>query len=178
MSSRKRAAFYKSRPFTLALLIAVIALALFIAQRNNDTDNNAPNQAASQAASDKGDQSSKDSQATGTDKSPAGNNTTPLGEGPKTPYGSFVSSHSAQLNSPQLSTCLSSAGAKCKISFNKDSVTKILDEKTTDSDGAAYWNWKPQDLGLTAGSWKITVEANLNGKTATTTDSRNLEIEP
>ena len=163
----------------LVLLIAVIALALFFTQRSNDTNDNAQNQTTSPTANNKGGQPASSGQGAGTDKSAGGSNTTlPSGEGPKTPYGSFVSSHSAQLNSPELSTCLSSVGAKCKISFSKDSLTKTLDEKTTDSDGAAYWSWRPQDLGLTAGSWKITAEASLNGKTASTADSRNLEIEP
>ena len=56
------------------------------------------------------------------------------------------------------------------------SMVKSLPAQTTDAGGATYWNWKLQDYGLTAGTWKITAIAKLNGQTQTATDATNLEI--
>lgn len=180
--TKKRRSPAKSSKFgrrkLIILSITVLAaVVLTLAVLHRSSTNKTKNQTT---ASTKGEQPSQNSTTTTTssDKSGPSSGPAPSGAAPKTPYGSFVSSHSVNLNDSELSTCLTSAGAKCSVTFTKDGVTKTLDQKTTDTDGAAYWTWKPQDLGLTAGSWQISATAQTNGKSATTIDGRNLVIQP
>lgn len=97
------------------------------------------------------------------------------------PSGSFVSNHHPNLSgSPAPNTmssvCNTTPGASCKISFTKDGSTKSLDTQTADANGAAYWNWKLQDIGLAAGTWNIQASANLNGQTKTAADAMDLVV--
>lgn len=110
-------------------------------------------------------------------KAPGSTSPSRAGEAPKTPYGNFVSTHNASLNDNLFSTCNTSAGVKCKISFSQGGVTKSLEEKTTGADGAAYWTWQPRDISLSSGSWQITATASANNKSSTGTDGRPLVIE-
>lgn len=153
------------------ILILVVILALGLHDRTDQTSGTtSANQTSSKTVASKGDQANQTAASTPSNSSSS--------EPPKTPYGSFVSSHSARFNDAEASVCTTSVGAKCQILFSKDGISKILTEKTTDADGAAYWSWMPQDLGLTAGSWQITATASQNGKTASATDARNLVIQP
>ena len=100
-----------------------------------------------------------------------------------TPTGDFVSNHHPNLSgSPapntMTSVCTTTSGATCTISFTKDGVTKSLAPETTDEGGSAYWNWKLQDIGLTAGTWKITATAKQGGNTKIASDALNLEVSP
>lgn len=100
-----------------------------------------------------------------------------------TPSGSFVSNHHPNLSgspAPNLesSVCTTTPGATCTISFIKDSVTKSLEARTADSNGAAYWDWKLQDIGLTAGTWKIQAISSLNGQTKSASDALDLTVSP
>lgn len=97
---------------------------------------------------------------------------------PKVPSGNFVSNHQPRLDDTVLSTCTTTPAVKCNMTFTKDGVSKSLGEKTTDSDGAAYWTWKPRDVGLTAGSWQITVTAGSGDKTSSANDEVKLEVKP
>lgn len=97
------------------------------------------------------------------------------------PTGNFVSDHHPNLSgSPapntMTSVCTTTPGATCQISFINGTITKTLPDQTTDAGGSAYWNWKLQDLGLTAGSWQIKTTATLNGQSQTAIDAMNLEI--
>ena len=97
------------------------------------------------------------------------------------PSGSFVSNHHPNLGgSPAPNTmssvCNTTPGASCKISFTKDGVTKSLDAQTADANGATYWNWKLQDIGLTEGTWKIQASATLSGQTKTASDAMDLVV--
>lgn len=97
------------------------------------------------------------------------------------PTGNFVSDHHPNLSgSPapntMTSVCTTTPGASCQISFINGTITKTLPGQTTDAGGSAYWNWKLQDLGLSAGSWQIKATATLNGQTQTAVDAMNLEI--
>jgi hypothetical protein len=100
------------------------------------------------------------------------------------PSGDFVSNHSPSLSNkptaPNLesSVCTSTPGASCKITFTKDGVTKSLAATTTDRGGSAYWDWKLQDIGLSAGTWKIQAVATLGGQSQTSNDARDLEVAP
>ncbi len=105
---------------------------------------------------------------------PTSNSTNP----PKTPYGNFVSNHNPKSTDSEQSTCTTSPGASCTISFTKDGAIKKLDHKTTDSDGTAYWLWSLKDIGIREGTWQITVTSNLNGKDATANDTRDLVVTP
>jgi hypothetical protein len=97
-----------------------------------------------------------------------------------TPNGVFVSAHRVSLDSNPLlqSSCETTPSATCQIVFSKDGAELSLDQKTTDTGGAAYWTWKPKDLGLTAGSWKVQAVAKQAGKTLTADDAMNLEVNP
>lgn len=102
--------------------------------------------------------------------------------GPAVPAGAFVSNHKPSLSSPGrnqvASACNSTEGATCVISFTKGGVTKSLQAKQTDENGSVTWEWTLQQLGLTAGSWKIKAAATLNGQTKTAEDPLTLDVEP
>jgi hypothetical protein len=98
-----------------------------------------------------------------------------------TPSGSFVSNHHPNLGgspAPNLesSVCATTPGATCTISFTMGGTTKSLEARTADSNGAAFWDWKLQDIGLTAGTWKIQAAASLNGQTRTASDAMDLTV--
>jgi hypothetical protein len=99
------------------------------------------------------------------------------------PTGTFVSNHRPNLSgSPapneEQSTCNTTPGATCQISFTYNGVTKSLPEQTADSGGATYWTWSLQEIGLTEGSWQIQATARLNGKTLTGSDALKLDVQP
>jgi hypothetical protein len=115
------------------------------------------------------------------DKSSAGSidPSTPL----KEPSGNFVSNHHPNLSgspSPNeiQSTCVTTSGATCTIVFTKGSETKQLPVQNTDLEGAAYWSWKLNDIGLSAGTWKVQAKAALGSQTKTTSDALDLEVKP
>jgi len=103
---------------------------------------------------------------------------TPTTEQPLTPTGNFVSAHhNIPQNASLASSCVTSAGATCEIVFTKDGVTKSLPTQKTDSGGGTYWqSWKPQDIGLTPGSWHITARATLGNQTSSADDAQTLDI--
>jgi len=97
------------------------------------------------------------------------------------PTGNFVSDHHPNLSgSPapnsMTSVCNTSPGASCQISFTNGSTTKSLPTQTTDAGGATYWYWKLQDIGLTAGSWKISATSSVSGNSLSSTDPMALVI--
>ncbi len=99
------------------------------------------------------------------------------------PTGNFVSNHRPNLSgSPapnsMTSVCNTSPSASCRITFANGSTTKALPDQTTDAGGATYWYWKLQDIGLTAGSWKITATSSLGGNSLSSTDPASLEVSP
>lgn len=98
-----------------------------------------------------------------------------------TPFGDFVSNHHPNLSGSPApnslsSVCNSTPGASCQITFSKDGVSKSLPAQTADSNGSVFWDWKLQDIGLTAGSWKIQAIASLNGRTKIASDTMDLVI--
>jgi len=95
-----------------------------------------------------------------------------------TPTGDFVSSHNSTEHSLEASVCNTAPGATCKITFTHGGLTKALEAKITDGNGSAYWNWTPQDIGLTSGSWQITAIATSGNQTKTATDPMNLTVTP
>ncbi|MDB5164317.1 MAG: hypothetical protein JWS12_935 [Candidatus Saccharibacteria bacterium] len=98
-----------------------------------------------------------------------------------TPTGNFVSNHHPNLSgSPApnsiTSVCNTSPGASCKIWFTNGNVTKSLSAQVTDAGGATYWNWKLQDIGLAAGSWKISATSTMGSASQTSTDPLQLVV--
>jgi hypothetical protein len=98
------------------------------------------------------------------------------------PTGDFVSNHNPNLSgspSPNTMTsvCDTTPGATCSISFYENAVVKSLPSHIVDSSGSTYWiNWKLQDIGLTAGSWKIQAIATMNGQSKTADDATRLTV--
>lgn len=101
------------------------------------------------------------------------------------PTGEFVSNHHPNLGgSPapntMTSVCTTTVGVSCKITFTNTSTgtVKSLPSQTTDAGGSTYWDWKLQDIGLTAGTWKIQAVASYGSQTKTATDIMDLEVKP
>ncbi len=91
----------------------------------------------------------------------------------------FVSAHhNVKVADTLSSTCTTTPGATCEIVFTKDGASpQSLPAETTDAGGTAYWNsWRPQDHGLTPGTWTVTAVAKLNTQTLSTEDASKLEI--
>jgi hypothetical protein len=101
---------------------------------------------------------------------------------PTAPVGEFVSDHKPNLSgSPapntETSTCTTTAGVQCQITFTSGSTTKSLPAQTTNAQGNTAWNnWTLQSIGLTAGTWKITAVATNGSQTASTTDVTDLTV--
>ena len=97
------------------------------------------------------------------------------------PSGTFVSNHSPGQNgssTSEQSVCNTTPGATCNIQFTKDGVTKKLEAQVADTNGVAYWTWDVKDAGFSAGSWKVSAVAMLNGQTKTADDVIPLEVQP
>ncbi|MCA9325291.1 hypothetical protein KDA23_04485 [Candidatus Saccharibacteria bacterium] len=93
------------------------------------------------------------------------------------PTGNFVSSHHVTNSSNIASTCNSTPGATCQITFTKGGVTKKLPSRIVDNGGAAYWSWQTSDIGLTQGDWKVRAVATLGSQQSTATDALVLEVQ-
>jgi hypothetical protein len=94
------------------------------------------------------------------------------------PTGNFVSSHRVKKDSLIASSCVTNPGISCKITFSQEDTVVSLEPTTTDSGGAAYWEWTPEKIGLTAGEWIIESVAYDNSNSAASKDSVKLSIAP
>ena len=65
---------------------------------------------------------------------------------------------------------------QCTIEFTNGTNTKSLPVKTVDANGNASWDWRLQDIGLTAGSWTITAIASNGTLTSQSSDPLKLEV--
>ena len=96
----------------------------------------------------------------------------------KTPYGDFVSNHMPGQNgsgTAESSTCITTPGATCYIKLTKGSETKLLETRTTDNSGTAYWSWDANSLS--SGNWTVSAVASLNGETKSAQDAKLLVVE-
>ncbi|GAC1387365.1 MAG: hypothetical protein NVS1B7_1520 [Candidatus Saccharimonadales bacterium] len=98
------------------------------------------------------------------------------------PFGTFVSNHHPSLSgnlamTQEQSVCNTNPGALCEIKFTNGDVTKTLGAKQTDGNGAASWNWRLQDIGLTNGTWQITAVATMGSQSKTAQDTTNLVVQ-
>lgn len=170
-----------------AVLLLLVAGAFFLLRDHDDAKKSQTSSSQSSG------QESDETQPTTDSKTPPSvdnggpkdqtDTTTPSGQPPIVPFGSFVSNHQPELESAwelnrMQSVCNTTEGATCKISFTKGSETKSLSAQKTDKEGAAYWSWTLQEVGLTEGTWKITASATLNGQTSSASDPINLEVKP
>jgi hypothetical protein len=99
----------------------------------------------------------------------------------QTPSGNFVSNHHPNISgnpapNQEQSVCNTTVGATCQIIFTSGNLSKSLSAKTTDHSGSAYWSWSLQEVGLSAGSWKIQAKATLGSQTQIATDALTLEV--
>ncbi|HEU4914167.1 MAG TPA: hypothetical protein VFT16_02050 [Candidatus Saccharimonadales bacterium] len=94
--------------------------------------------------------------------------------------GNFVSAHKFSLSEAPLlqSSCETTPKITCQIFFVKGSTTLKLEAKTTDDGGAAYWTWKPGDIGLTTGAWKVQAKATSGSNSLSADDALPLEVTP
>lgn len=100
---------------------------------------------------------------------------------PRTPVGTFVSNHRPNLSgnpapNTESSTCSTTPGVSCKITFTMGSTVKSLPLQQTDGDGNTHWDWKIQDIGLTAGTWKISAVAVNGSNTASANDATEMVV--
>ncbi len=102
---------------------------------------------------------------------------------PSAPIGAFVSNHKPNLGGTPtpnsiVSSCTTTPGAWCKISFSKAGVVKSLPSQQTDSNGNTTWNWTLQNLGLSEGSWKITATAINGSLSSSSSDAMDMAVQP
>jgi cytoskeletal protein RodZ len=173
----------KSRNHSKLLLIIIVvvifllALTVFLIYKHSHKSNPIINQ------TDGGQINNNDSPNSSKGVSDKSNNSSPNASSVSlvTPYGSFVSNHHPNLSgSPApnslTSTCSTSAGASCQITFTNDGLTKTLPAQVTNSSGYTYWSWTLQSIGLTTGSWKIHAISSYNGQAKTAEDSMDLVV--
>lgn len=108
---------------------------------------------------------------------------TPLSSGTNTtllkPWGNFISNHFPGQNdtsNAETSTCNTTPGAICYISFVNGSQKRYLEKKVADANGAVIWNWDVKQAGFSAGSWEVSAIATLNGQELISKDSLQLKI--
>ena len=87
-----------------------------------------------------------------------------------TPWGTFANTYKARVNDQMGSTCNTTSGATCQIIFTNGSLTASLPTENTDAGGAVYWSWTPSQIGLTPGTWHMTMKAVLGSQTKTTSN--------
>ena len=113
----------------------------------------------------------------------SGGAASPNGVTPTKPVGTFVSNHRPNLGAnpapnKESSTCTTTPGVRCTITFTMGSIVKSLPEQQTDSNGNAYWIWALQEIGLTAGSWKVSAVAHNGSLSSSSDDATMLEVQP
>jgi hypothetical protein len=103
---------------------------------------------------------------------------------PQSPSGDFVSSYRVSANGQEQSTCNTTAGASCVITFTMGTTSESLPATQTTTSaknpqGAyAAWTWEPSTIGLTPGNWNVAATASLNGESTTTKSSVQLVVTP
>lgn len=189
---------FRSKKVIGALIIVVIILVIAVLELTNTThifhsekasSGKIPTTSSSKKTGSSKTSSAKtastDSPVTATTADTSSKNTgggatapTASGAAPQAPFGGFVSNHTASLDSGgEQSSCITSPGATCAITFTNDSgVVKTLQAQTTDGNGNTSWDWDLNTAGFTAGNWKITATATLNGQTRSTTDPKPLKV--
>jgi len=94
---------------------------------------------------------------------------------PSTPFGNFVSNHTPSLSDKtqdsETSTCSTTAGVSCQITFSSGTTVLSLPTQTTDVNGNTSWNWSLSVMKFTIGTWKVSVTATNGTNVSTNTDT-------
>lgn len=174
-----------------ALIIIIVGVVTYLYMRNSSSTTGQPNSSGIYNPNTNNPTSSVP--ASNTNKDPSGGGVATTKEGsnsapsidastqPSAPTGTFVSNHRPNLSgkpapSSETSTCTTTPGAQCKISFSMNGIVKSLPTQQTDGNGNTSWTWTLQDIGLTTGSWKISATAINGTKTANATDQLDLVV--
>jgi hypothetical protein len=175
--------------YIVIVLIGLLAAGLGVAHFSRLFHHQSPVTSARPSGSE----NTKGEQPAGSTTSGASSGTTQSGDNNKddnggtaavvlvSPTGDFVSAHHVSLATPIASTCNTTPGAACIITFTSASgaVTKSLAPETADRNGSVYWNnWTPKSIGLTAGTWHIRATASLSGQTRSADDALDLAVQP
>ena len=104
------------------------------------------------------------------------------GETPQAPSGTFVSNHRPHLSgqptpNTETSTCTTTPGTTCKITFTNGGTIKELPAQKTDAYGNTHWDWSLQSIGLTVGTWKVKAISTNGSLSASSTDSIDLVVQ-
>ena len=98
------------------------------------------------------------------------------------PTGQFVSNHtpsmSSAVTSSEASSCNTTPGASCVVTFTNNGVTKSLPSQVTDQYGGTTWSWTVKGIGLTEGAWTVVATASMSGQSKSATDSQMLNVGP
>lgn len=117
----------------------------------------------------------EDSDTPGTDSNTAA---------PAAPTGQFISNHHPNLSgnpapNTETSTCTTSPGASCTITFTNGGTVKSLPVQKTNANGTTVWtDWSLQDIGLTQGTWHTRAVATNGSRQASATDVMDLVVNP
>ncbi len=104
--------------------------------------------------------------------------------GPTAPSGTFVSDYSATMSTQEDSSCNTTVGATCTITFKNVangstvSLSPMVAGTSKDAqESSAIWSsWTPSSIGLSQGTWQVSATATLNGGSQTTTSQVTLDI--
>lgn len=175
---------HKKHPANLIIVFILIVCSLVagVYWLNNETDSAPMKETGSTAdSSTKGEQTSSNLSDNRQADMPVSNNNKGMdGKTLKEPSGNFVSNHRPSITNPQASaissSCETTPKATCMISFTKDDKTIALDPKQADANGNVYWYWNLKDYGFSAGAWKITAKATLNGASLVSGDALEFTV--
>jgi hypothetical protein len=181
---------HNNKKFSILIVsVIIITLALlgafyFLKQKNTNTPVTPSTPSGGSAAIKEKDSSSSASIGTSKDESPT--SATPQIDSnvtPQTPVGTFVSNHHPNLDGQPApntidSTCTTTAGAMCTISFTSGTTVHSLPAQQADQNGNVSWIWKLEDVHLSEGSWSITATATNGNKSTFATDPMKLEVGP
>jgi hypothetical protein len=164
----------------VAIVVIGGSVAWYLMTKSSDTSSNEPTK-TSFVGSTNDNKTAPDQKSKQSISSDGSNSSSSTGTKPQIPNGTFVSNHHPNIDnepapSNENSTCITSVGATCRITFTKGTTVKSLPSKTVGSTGAVIWNWKVQDIGLTAGEWKITAIASNGSLTSSASDPLVLTV--
>lgn len=180
---------HNNKKISILIVLVIIAIGsaglyYFLNQKTNSSPTTPSAPSSGSAATKEKDASS--STSIGNSKDQDTDSTTPQIDSsvtPQVPVGTFVSNHHPNLDGQPApntieSTCTTTAGATCTITFTNESTTLSLPAQKTDQDGNTTWTWKLQEIGLTEGSWTVTATATNGTKSTFSTDPMKLEVAP
>jgi cytoskeletal protein RodZ len=169
------------------VLLLVAGVILYLAQTRTTTNTSPSSTGSTQKSKTTTKDSSNSSGSISTPKDSNTTNTPPPQPSssvtPQIPTGTFVSNHHPNLGGSPApnemdSTCTTTAGAYCKITFTNNGAVLSLPSKQADANGNVSWTWKLQDIGLIKGSWTVTAIATNGDKTSSVADPMPLEVQP